>query len=187
MTTHDFPFFAGQLTNKTFGSSLVLSPVPVYTNLPPLDTHDILVNKTDSYIEMGGAGGMIFQTQQMWVIFLMSLGIPIWLLWSDGGIMGFINAFYREQKIDGVWVDILDPMQVFGGIGLFFIPMLAGCSFYSKSIATLGKRLPKLFLYVSTVSVGKLCFPAGTKRKNALSTAFFLGKQPVPWSARAVP
>ncbi|MDD1796474.1 hypothetical protein LRP50_25500, partial [Enterovibrio sp. ZSDZ42] len=69
---------------------------------------------------------MIFQTQQMWLLFLMSLGIPVWLLWSDGGVMGFIDALYREQKINGVWVDVLDPMQVFGGIGLFFLPMLGG-------------------------------------------------------------
>ncbi|MDD1796444.1 hypothetical protein LRP50_25345, partial [Enterovibrio sp. ZSDZ42] len=82
MTPHDFPFFAGQLTDKTFGSSLVLSPVPVHTNIPPSDTHDILVEKTDSYIEVGGEGGMIFQTQQMWLLFLMSLGIPVWLLWK---------------------------------------------------------------------------------------------------------
>ncbi|MGF1708946.1 DUF6708 domain-containing protein, partial [Enterovibrio baiacu] len=69
---------------------------------------------------------MIFQTQQMWLLFLMSLGIPIWLLWSDGGVMGFIDTLYRKRFIDDVWVTQLDPMQVFGGLGLFFLPMLGG-------------------------------------------------------------
>ncbi|KXF82448.1 hypothetical protein [Enterovibrio coralii] len=136
MTLHDFPFFAGQVTDKTFGSSLVISPVPVHTNIPPLDTHDILVKKTDSYIEVGGAGGMIFQTQQMWVMFLMTLWLPLYLLWGNGGVMGFIDAIYREQKIDGVWIDVLDPMLTFAGIAVFFYLCWVGGSFFTKSIAT---------------------------------------------------
>lgn len=45
MISHTFPFFAGQLTDKTFGSSLVLSPVPVHTNIAPLESHDVLIEK----------------------------------------------------------------------------------------------------------------------------------------------
>ncbi|MBV7296285.1 hypothetical protein [Enterovibrio paralichthyis] len=124
MTPHNFPFSAGQLTDKTFGSSLVLSPVPVHTNIAPLESHDILVDKTESYIDIGGAGGMIFQTQQMWMLFLMSLGVPIYLLWSYGGVLGFIGAFYQKRFIDDIWVTQLDPWLIFIGVGVFFLPLL---------------------------------------------------------------
>ncbi|MGF1770667.1 hypothetical protein L4D06_25345 [Enterovibrio makurazakiensis] len=59
-----------------------------------LEYLDLLVEVTSKhqkprgYIEVGGEGGMIFQTQQMWLLFLMSLGIPVWLLWRNGGVMG---------------------------------------------------------------------------------------------------
>ncbi|EMK6670008.1 hypothetical protein [Vibrio fluvialis] len=69
--SNSFPFVAGQRTDKLFGSSHVLSPLPIKTQLPKAGRCDQLVAKTAQYLDIGGAGGMIFQTQLMWMMFLM--------------------------------------------------------------------------------------------------------------------
>ncbi|MCG6229598.1 hypothetical protein [Vibrio furnissii] len=59
---NSFPFVAGQRTDKLFGSSHVLCPLPIKTLLPKAGRCDQLVAKTAQYIDIGGVGGLIFQT-----------------------------------------------------------------------------------------------------------------------------
>ncbi|MGY2572304.1 hypothetical protein [Vibrio sp. C8] len=49
-----FPFVAGQRTDKLFGSSHVLSPLPVKTLLPKAKQCDQLIKKNEHYIDLGG-------------------------------------------------------------------------------------------------------------------------------------
>jgi hypothetical protein len=105
MINNTFPFFAGQRTDKAFGSSSVLSPLPIKTMVPKVKSCDILVNKTDAYIELGGAGGMIFQTQAMWMIFLIGFFIgflPLYIAFD--GFTGLYLDSYKDVLVNGEWV-----------------------------------------------------------------------------------
>ncbi|MGY2572299.1 hypothetical protein [Vibrio sp. C8] len=83
-----FPFVAGQRTDKLFGSSHVLSPLPIKTLLPRAKQCDQLIKKNDHYIDLGGAGGMILQTQMMWIAFLIGLFSFAWFYSTFGGFYG---------------------------------------------------------------------------------------------------
>lgn len=137
----DFPFWAGQHTDHTLGNRHVLSPLPVHTNLPCATRCDLLVKKTPAYIELGGAGGMIFQTQIMWMLFLMSLIIPVGYLWIREGPMGIYEGFFRTRFIDGEAVRYLDYGEMFVGLGGFFVPMLAGWSILYFGIHRHARRI----------------------------------------------
>jgi hypothetical protein len=150
MINTTFPFFAGQRTDKAFGSSSVLSPLPIKTMVPKVKSCDILVNKTDAYIELGGAGGMIFQTQVMWLGFLIGFFIgflPLYIMFD--GFTGLYLGAYKEVLVNGEWVqqfrayDFVMPVLAllipFGGI-LFILFKIA-----QHARQTLTRTLPFRF------------------------------------------
>jgi hypothetical protein len=73
--------------------------------VPKVKSCDILVNKTDAYIELGGAGGMIFQSQMLWMIFLMGFFIaflPPYIMFD--GFTGIYSGSYKEVLVNGEWI-----------------------------------------------------------------------------------
>ena len=131
MINNSFPFFAGQRTDKAFGSSSVLSPLPIKTMVPKVKSCDILVSKTDAYIELGGAGGMIFQSQMLWFGLLIGFFIfflPLYIMFD--GFTGLYLGAYKEVLVNGEWVQqfrtydfvmsLLALLTPFGG-GLFIL------------------------------------------------------------------
>ncbi|MNJ15317.1 MULTISPECIES: hypothetical protein [Aeromonas] len=75
------PFFAGQHRQERFGARTVFSPLPVMTNVPPVRRADWLTKKLPHYIELGGAGGSLLQTQLMylfWVLGLILFSVVFW-------------------------------------------------------------------------------------------------------------
>ncbi|KOO16670.1 hypothetical protein AKJ18_00960 [Vibrio xuii] len=124
MNSKQFPFFAGQRTDKTFGSSHVLSPLPIKTLLSSAGRCDQLVRKKKHYIDLGGAGGMILQTQIMWMIFLMGFASFAWFYLSMDGFSGMYESSFKDTLLDGHWERRFQPFEFF--IGLFFslLPVL---------------------------------------------------------------
>lgn len=100
---NSFPFVAGQRTDKLFGSSHVLSPLPIKTLLPKAGRCDQLVSKTAQYLDIGGAGGMIMQTQLMWIYFLMGLLFSIGAYIGLGGLSGIYEGAFKDVLINGEW------------------------------------------------------------------------------------
>ncbi|RQW65018.1 DUF6708 domain-containing protein [Vibrio viridaestus] len=145
-----FPFFAGQRTDKAFGSSHVLSPLPIKTMIPKASTCDLLIDKKEAYLEFGGVGGLIFQTQIMWMLFCMGfflffLPLYIWF----GGFSGIYLGSYKEVFVKGEWIFQLQYFELFAGL-LGTIGPLGGGVFIIYKIAqharkTLSQNLPLRF------------------------------------------
>ncbi|HDX8386180.1 TPA: hypothetical protein RQN04_004404, partial [Aeromonas hydrophila] len=101
------PFFAGQHRQERLGARTVFSPLPVMTNVPPMRRTDWLTKKHPHYIELGGAGGSLFQTQLMYMVWVIGLVVFSAFFWgpprdgmSDGqGWAGVWAGLYQE-----VWV-----------------------------------------------------------------------------------
>ncbi|WP_038185547.1 hypothetical protein [Vibrio rhizosphaerae] len=113
--TQPFPFYAGQRSDKTFSRGNVLSPLPVKTQIPPTQSDDSVISKTDSYLELGGYGGLVFQSQMMWTHFLLGLIVFLLLYSAGGGISGLYHAMYKEELIDGQWVNKIQYMELLAG------------------------------------------------------------------------
>ncbi|WP_158108290.1 DUF6708 domain-containing protein [Vibrio furnissii] len=101
--SNSFPFVAGQRTDRLFGSSHVLSPLPIKTLLPKAGRCDQLVAKTAQYLDIGGAGGMIFQTQLMWMMFLMGATFFLWPYIMFGGFSGLYELSLKDVLSNGKW------------------------------------------------------------------------------------
>jgi len=86
MTTSKLPFFAGQYRRERFGVRHVFSPLPVHTNVPAPRRADWLTAKHPHYIELGGAGGSLFQTQLLYMVWLMGLVISAGIFWGMPGM-----------------------------------------------------------------------------------------------------
>jgi len=121
MKSKQFPFVAGQRTDKLYGSSHVLSPLPIKTILPKSRQCDQLVNKTQHYIDVGGAGGMIFQTQIMWMYFLVGFISFAFLYFSMDGFSGMYESSFKEVLINEKWVRKFQPFDFF--MAIFFSPL----------------------------------------------------------------
>lgn len=103
MDNKQFPFVAGQRTDRLFGSSHVLSPLPIKTLLPKAGRCDQLVAKTAQYIDIGGVGGLIFQTQLMWMMALIGFAFFLWFYIIFGGFYGIYEGAFKEVLVDGSW------------------------------------------------------------------------------------
>jgi hypothetical protein len=118
--------------------------------VPKIKSCDILVTKTEAYIELGGAGGMIFQTQIMWMIFLIGFFIaflPPYIMFD--GFTGLYLGAYKEALVNGEWgqefrsydfvMSVLALLTPFG-VTLFIVFKIA-----QKSRQTLSRTLPFRF------------------------------------------
>ena len=78
-------FFSGQTKNKYVKGSLVLSPVPVKTNVPLYSNEDIILNKDNVNLEIGGTSGIIFHTQLNYFLFIFAALfcclLPLYFFW----------------------------------------------------------------------------------------------------------
>ncbi|NIY91412.1 hypothetical protein [Vibrio diazotrophicus] len=118
-----FPFVAGQRTDKLFDSSHVLSPLPIKTLLPRAKQCDQLIKKNEHYIDLGGAGGMIFQTQLMWMIFLMGFFSFLWFFVPLGGFYGIYKEGFRGSFVNGEWQQQFSMYDFFMAIFITFAPL----------------------------------------------------------------
>lgn len=82
------PFFAGQHRQERLGARTVFSPLPVMTNVPPVRRADWLTKKYPHYIELGGAGGSLFQTQLMYSVWVLGFVLFSFAFWGplDNGM-----------------------------------------------------------------------------------------------------
>ncbi len=149
MNSNQFPFVAGQRTDKAFGSSHVLSPFPIKTLLSKSRQCDQLVKKTKQYIDLGGAGGMVFQTQLMWASFLIVFFIFIFAYIAFGGFGGMYELSLKEELVNGLWVKKLNLFDFFSGLFVMLTPLLVNV-FINFKIAqsarkTLSESLPCRF------------------------------------------
>lgn len=126
MNNSQLPFLAGQRTDKVCGSSRVLSPLPVKTLLAKPGQCDQLVNKTKEYIDLGGAGGLVFQTQLMWSSFLICLFVFIFSYVTFGGFSGLYELSFREELLDGIWVKKLSLFDFYSGLFVTLMPLSVG-------------------------------------------------------------
>ncbi|EKO3533517.1 hypothetical protein K1L80_000062 [Vibrio fluvialis] len=101
--SNSFPFTAGQRTDKLFGSSHVLSPLPIRTALSKSERCEQLVNKTQQYLDLGGVAGMIFQTQMMWMTFLIVFSLSLLPYNMFGGFSGMYEGAFKDVLINGIW------------------------------------------------------------------------------------
>ncbi|MGD8113165.1 hypothetical protein, partial [Vibrio sp. TRT 17S01] len=149
MNSNPFPFVAGQRTDKAFASSYVLSPFPIKTMLPKSRQCDQLVNKTQHYIDIGGAGGMIFQTQIMWMLFLMGFSLFSFSYILFDGFSGIYESSFRELLIENKWETQFQLFDFAFAIFFIFVPLLMALVInykISKSAReTLSQSLPCRF------------------------------------------
>ena len=92
------PFFAGQHRQERFGARIVFSPLPVMTNVPPVRRTDWLTKKHPHYIELGGAGGSLFQTQILYSFWVLGFVLFSFAFWGPPD-----NGMSDEQGWAGVW------------------------------------------------------------------------------------
>ena len=95
-------FFAGQKKNKYVKGSLILSPIPVKTNVPIYSNEDIIMNKDDVTLEIGGTSGIIFHTQLNYFLFIFAaLFCCLLPLYFFGGISGIVDSSIHTEFING--------------------------------------------------------------------------------------
>ncbi|MGD8113227.1 hypothetical protein, partial [Vibrio sp. TRT 17S01] len=149
MNSNPFPFVAGQRTDKAFASSYVLSPFPIKTLLPKPRQCDQLVKKTKQYIDLGGASGMIFQTQLMWVSFLIVFFVFIFSYIAFGGFSGMYELSFKEELVNGQWAKKLNLFDFFSALFVMFVPLLVNILINLKiaqsARETLSQSLPCRF------------------------------------------
>ncbi|MCP3291124.1 hypothetical protein NAT01_21630, partial [Aeromonas hydrophila] len=121
------PFFAGQHRQERLGARTVFSPLPVMTNVPPMRRTDWLTKKHPHYIELGGAGGSLFQTQLMYMVWVIGLVVFSAFFWgpprdgmSDGqGWAGVWAGLYQEVWVGhNQWVMEFSWMNLLGAVVL---------------------------------------------------------------------
>ena len=116
-------FFAGQKKNKYVKGSLVLSPLPVNTNVPIYSNEDIILSKDNVILEVGGNSGIIYHTQISYFLFLFALLICCFLpLYMIGGVQGIYEGSKHTIFVDGDWVEIIRTSDVIQGFLLCFGP-----------------------------------------------------------------
>ncbi|UHJ62710.1 hypothetical protein [Vibrio furnissii] len=138
--SNSFPFVAGQRTDRLFGSSHVLSPLPIKTLLPKAGRCDQLVAKTVQYIDIGGAGGMIFQTQLMWMMALIGFASFFWVYIALDGFSGIYHSFFKDIVIDGRWHKEFSAGSFFGALWLTFAP-LGGLLFINYRVLVSARKM----------------------------------------------
>lgn len=124
MNSNQFPFAAGQRTDKAFGSSNVLSPLPIKTKLPKSRQCDQLVGNTQHYIDIGGAGGMIFQTQLMWMCCLIGITSFTSLYVTFDGFTGLYQSSYKDVLINGEWIKHFSVFDFSSGLFGMLTPLM---------------------------------------------------------------
>ncbi|EKO3918851.1 hypothetical protein GI293_004061 [Vibrio fluvialis] len=146
---NSFPFVAGQRTDKLFGPSHVLSPLPIKTLLPKAGRCDQLVSKTAQYLDIGGAGGMIMQTQLMWIYFLMGLLFSIGAYIGLGGLSGIYEGAFKDVLINGEWQQDFQMfyfcLSLSYVISPFIIMFVINCLIMFSAKVTLSQTLPCRF------------------------------------------
>ncbi len=95
------PFFAGQHRQERLSARTVFSPLPVMTNVPPVRRADWLTKKCDHYIEIGGAGGSLFQTQLFYMVWVIGLLVSAMAFWGVPWEHGY--GMSQGQGWSGVW------------------------------------------------------------------------------------
>lgn len=135
-----FPFYAGQRTDKQFGSSHVLSPLPIRSVLSKAKRCDQLMNKDSISIDVGGAGGIIFQTQLMWLCFLIGFLSFLWFYVAFDGFTGLYQKSFKNVFIDNRWHK---DFQVFQFVLAMFgtLAPLFGALFINYKIAVSAREL----------------------------------------------
>ncbi len=101
------PFFAGQHRQERFGARTVFSPLPVMTNVPPVRRTDWLTKKLPHYIELGGAGGSLFQTQLMYSVWVLGFVLFSFAFWGPPD-----NGMSDSQGWAGVWAGLYKEVWV---------------------------------------------------------------------------
>ncbi|MFQ2165771.1 hypothetical protein ACK33D_13635 [Aeromonas hydrophila] len=101
------PFFAGQHRQERFGARTVFSPLPVMTNVPPVRRTDWLTKKCPHYIELGEAGGSLFQTQILYSVWVLGLLIFAGMFWGPPG-----NGMSNGQGWAGVWTGLYEEVWI---------------------------------------------------------------------------
>ncbi|HAT1546876.1 TPA: hypothetical protein RQN04_004332, partial [Aeromonas hydrophila] len=121
------PFFAGQHRQERLGARTVFSPLPVMTNVPPVRRADWLTKKHTHYIELGGAGGSLLQTQVLYLFWVLGFVLFSFAFWgppdngmSDGqGWAGVWAGLYQEVWVGpGQWVMEFSWMNLLGAVVL---------------------------------------------------------------------
>ncbi|WP_275918901.1 hypothetical protein [Aeromonas sp. 2HA2] len=135
MKRSTLPFFAGQYRQERFGARTVFSPLPVMTNVPPVRRTDWLTKKHSHYIELGGAGGSLFQTQILYMYWIMGLVVFAAFFWGPPGSglsngLGWAGVWagnYQEVWVGhNQWVMEFSWMNLLGAVlGLGMGPGLA--------------------------------------------------------------
>lgn len=149
MDSDQFPFVAGKRTDEALGSSHVISPLPIPTSVPHVKRCDQLVEKANHYIDFGGAGGMILQTQIMWMLFILGFGLSFFSYLVFGGFSGIYESSFKEILIENNWNKQFHLFS-FVFVTLFvFIPLLSAL-FINYKISqsarnTLSQSLPCRF------------------------------------------
>ncbi len=131
MANREFPFFAGQHTREKFSSRYVLSPLPVKTQIPAANCCNLLMRKTDHYIDLGSEAGSLFQTQCCYFLFMFSFSISMAMVAFWGGYDEVVKSFYDEvRNSEGKWVFVFswyNCIYVLGALFLHFF-ILGGIS-----------------------------------------------------------
>lgn len=131
---NNFPFSAGEKTPKKYSHAIVLSPLPIKTGIKKNNFCEQLLSKNTNYIEIGGAAGLVFQTQIIWLILCIAVGvvfIPTYLML--GGISSIIELSYKSKLINGVYQEFFDYSEFLFAIGALTTPCL-GLSFIAYMI-----------------------------------------------------
>ncbi|QXO15647.1 hypothetical protein [Vibrio ostreae] len=136
-----FPFVSGQKTDIAFGDSQVLSPLPIKSLVKRAKSCNQLINKNSSYIDIGGVGGVIFQTQLMWMVFC--IGFSLFLLPYSylGGVEGMYQNSFREVLINGEWQNEFRDQEFYSALFVSFVPFLGLLFIIFKTMFSMRKQL----------------------------------------------
>ncbi|WP_064609570.1 hypothetical protein [Photobacterium sp. J15] len=126
MTNREFPFFAGQHTREKFSSRYVLSPLPVKTQIPAANCCNLLMRKTEHYIDLGSEAGSIFQTQYCYYLFMFSFSISMAMVAFWGGYDEVVQSFYELKYLgDEEWEYVFSWYNCIYVLGVLFLHLFA--------------------------------------------------------------
>ncbi|MDA0150463.1 DUF6708 domain-containing protein [Vibrio sp. LaRot3] len=171
---NNFPFFAGEKTPKEFSHAMVLSPFPIRTGIKKNNYCEQLLSKNNNYIEIGGVAGLIFQTQIVWLMFLISfviVFIPVYIML--GGITSMYELAYETKFINGIPNRTFSYFEFGNALFALFGPLIATLAIIFLVIKNTNKSLLRTIPFRFNRQRREVMFSKWNKAKKQTQVKFF--------------
>jgi len=171
---NNFPFFAGEQTPKEFSHAMVLSPLPIRTGIKKSSYCGQLLSKNNNYIEIGGSAGLIFQTQIVWLMFLVSFGvifIPSYIFF--GGLTSIVEGSYKLESINGSIEYVFNHFDFAMAMITVFGPLIATSTIIFLALKDTDKSLLRTIPFRFNRQRREVMFSKWNKAKKQTQIKFF--------------